>query len=186
MRPLDQRLIWWGVLLVSGVLTALGGAWIALRIWTPEPAPSLPPLQATLQLTEPHLTHGQNGTILWELDGQQADYDQATDTLRITAPRIHYFSPHGPITATALHGQVWQKRGEAELVGNLTAQMRDHTMSAQSMRYNEADARLVFAGSVQVRGPRLDLDAPEVQVFLSEERIIATGGVQAVIHPERK
>ncbi|BDV01460.1 hypothetical protein TDMWS_15450 [Thermodesulfomicrobium sp. WS] len=164
----------------------MGGAWIARNLWSPEPAPSLPPLQATLQLTDPHLTHGQNGSILWELQGQQASYDQSTDILRVTAPHIQYFSPHGPVTASALQGLVWQKRGEAELTGNLTAQVQDHTIRAQSMRYSEADSRLVLTGAVQMRGPRLDLDAPEVQVFLSEERITAIGGVQAVFHPARK
>lgn len=186
MRPLDQRLIWWGVLIAGIAITAMGGAWIALHMWSPEPTPSLPALQATLQLTAPHLTHGQNGTLIWELDGQQADYDQASDTLRITAPHIRYFSPHGPITATAIHGQVWQKRGTAELAGDLTAQMRDHTITAQNMRYSEPRAILIFTGHVQIRGPRLDLDAPEIQVFLNEDRVTATGGVQAVLHPERK
>lgn len=184
MRPLDQRLAWWTLALGAGLASALGLGWIAVRLWAPEPSSSLPALQATMHLATPHLTHGANGTVLWEVEGDEASYDQASDTLVVTAPRIRYSGPT-PVTVHASRGTVQQGQGVAELSGNLTAWFEDHTITAPAMRYHEADAALAFQGPVAVHGPRLTLDAPEARILLREERITASGGVRAILQPPR-
>ncbi len=182
MRSLDQRVVWWSLFLAVGLITATGLGWLAVRLWAPEPSSPLPPLPATMRLTHPHLTHGTNGTVLWEVEGDEALYDQETDTLRMAAPRIRYFGPT-PITAQAQHGTVHQRQGTAELMGNLTAWFGDSTIEAMAVRYHESEAQFTFLGPVTVRGPRLDLTAPAAEIYLRDERILATGGVQATLHP---
>jgi LPS export ABC transporter protein LptC len=184
VRPLDQRITLWMAIALLALATTVAVAWIVAHIWTPSPKPALvPQIQATLSMEAPHVRHAVNGTVLWELEGHNATYEQAHDMLLVQRPRILYFGHSTPLEVQATRGTLWQKQGEAMLSGNVTATTPGYHISAQTLYYTEKNASLQLSGSVVLESSRMQAQAPQVEVSLREERIIASGGVSAILHP---
>lgn len=125
-----------------------------------------------------------DGSPVWGLDADRAEYDKDGNTVSVTGIRLDVEETRdaGPVTLTAENGVYSEQTRNILLKGKVRVQAGNGAVfDAESVEYQAGRSLVRTSDAVSFRQQRLALTARGMEYDVREERCRFTGGVDAVV-----
>lgn len=145
------------------------------------PATAAPEADIVAQSIE--LTQGRAGKIMWSLEAQTGEYDEAAGIIDLDQPRITYYlgEKREKVRLGSKTGTVYQNEDRLILRQGVTGAYDVFDIGADQLDYDGEDGELVLVGDVTMRRSGLELFSQHSVIHLLSKNMTATGNVTAVI-----
>lgn len=129
------------------------------------------------------LEQGSGGALDWRLQARKAAYDQDKGLVVVERPQLtaYFGDDRQEVYVRADSGEVDQQNDNLTLYDNVDGRFGMFTVQAKNFDYVGAIDKVVIKGGVSVTRPDLKVKAPAVEIDLLSRRMVAAGGVEAVV-----
>lgn len=166
-----------------GLVLAIFALWYRLE----EPqikAPDLEGVRADLSLEGIELAQGSAGKTEWKLKADNGRYSRDEQTIFLKAPRITYFRGNNsdPVFISGPEGRVDRDKDTAYIFPQVNASVGPSVITAQNASYFGVKRKILLSGGVRVIRNASNLRADDMEFFLDEDVVQASGNVRAVLN----
>ena len=166
----------------TGLVLAIFALWYRLEE-SPIKAPDLEGVRADLSLEGIELAQGSAGQTEWKLKADNGRYSRDEQTIFLKAPRITYFRGNNsePVFISGPEGRIDRNKDTAYIFPQVNASVGPSVIRSQNATYFGIKRKIVLSGGVRVTRNASNLRADEMEFFLDEDVVQASGNVRAVL-----
>lgn len=186
-------------LLLAAILASLGGVGykVTAEIWANKLRDIREnPIQLLDQLPESALSikdfrraKVENGRTVWELRGDEANYDKDHRQAVIQKPRFRYYDKKGEVAeASAEIAHVYLNDKELEkmqLEGGIEISYSGYLLKSQEAIYLPAKEQIVMPQRTTLSGEGLELQGSSMEVDLGDSKVRLLRDVKTRLEPEK-
>lgn len=150
----------------------------------PEPPPQQLPQNIDIALHNARFTDTRDGTVIWELSAERADYDRDGDVAYLAGIRMVFPATRsaGNITLTAAKGSYSSKTRNVGLSGRVhVVTGAGATFDTEAIEYTASSSRFSTGRPVTFRHERLTLAARGMTLDVRDQTARFPGDIDAVV-----
>lgn len=150
----------------------------------PLPIPDLA-TKALMTLAKVHQTATKDGKVQWELDAATAQLEADSGEMRLTSPRIVFFTDNGDkVLLTAEKGVLNTRNNDMQVSGNVRLRDDRYTLLTEALVYQHDRHILRTDVPVIIIGRAFDLRANKMTYNLEENLAQFDGQVKGNLHED--
>lgn len=140
-------------------------------------------INVDLRLEGITLNQGRDGVKLWNLQAKSANYAESEDNLVLDSPVITYWGNDTvPVHVHAPHGQVWQKRDQAQMWGGVQVTREGYDLRSQTLDYDGTHRAFTLTKDVVLNGTTIQAESDSMVYHIETGDVDAIGNVQVTLN----
>lgn len=137
-----------------------------------------------------HRVETKNGRPLWEISADRGEYIAASGGVKLFSPKMTLFRGDKPVGVSAGEAIVYLEGAglrSAELSKSVIIQVDpETTITTELASYDRPSDNIAAPGKVQVTGQMIEVSGGFLRGSVQKNEFTIAGGVQSVIHPDKK
>jgi LPS export ABC transporter protein LptC len=131
----------------------------------------------------------ENGRTVWELLGEEANYNKEQREAVVQKPRFLYYDKEGQVAeASAEIAHIYLNDKELEkmqLEGGIEFSYNGYTLKSQEAIYLPAKEQVVMPQQTRLSGEGLELQGSSMEVDLGDKKVRLIRNVKTKLEPEK-
>lgn len=129
---------------------------------------------------------GDEGRVNWRIRASRAEYDQDNGVVDVDHPQMTSYlgRDRREVFVRADVGTVNQQQDSLTLRSNVDGRFGLFSIKAESLDYFGVMQKVFLKGGVSVSRPDISINARAVEINIATHRLVAAGGVTAVLSPD--
>lgn len=164
-------------------LIGLVAAYAGLRSWTGANDGLLPDIRSEVGMAARHVrqTAVRDGIADWRLDAEGARLSEDGEHAVVDRPEVVFFmEDRREVRLTAREGAIRTATNDIRVSGHVVVRDPDYRLETETLRYFQADRRLVSESPVTLSGAKMSLEADRAEFDLAAGKAIFRGNVTGV------
>lgn len=144
-----------------------------------------------LQIKDFHRAQVEGDRKIWEVFGDEAQYNKEEKLLAVKKARILFFQKDDTtIEAIGKQGNLWMGEGQsdlekAQLLGEVQVTFRGYVLTTNEILYFKSRNMMVLPSRVSIKGEGMELDGSHMEISLNDEKLRLNGNVKTKVMPNK-